>query len=370
VRGAVAGIGAAHDAAVAFPAGGGVAAANSASLRRNSTEMSSSPCPCAISRSYCASVDSTIGSSTPAARGHVVADAQVLAVQAHAEPRRVAAAHDVRCAVHEIPARARALAERVDELCSGRPCALRECHRLGDGLDDAGAHDLVGRLGGLSGAVRAEVRDGPAHGLEHGAGARERGRRPADHDGERAVARAFDAAAHGRVEEFDLARRQTPRRLAGRVRADGGAVDDERADAQAGQQAVDDVEHVGIGRHAEHDHVACPRETREIRARDDAERGGEFRGTPGRPVPDGVQPPRFAELARHAAAHGAETHESSLELRHRRLTGKTIVRPETRILASIVPDPRAGPARHRPAQKSSITLRALARAASVSAASR
>ena len=50
---------------------------------------------------------------------------------------------------------------------SGRPCGLRECHGLGDRLDDAGAHDLIGRLGGLAAADRAEVGDGLAHGRKH-----------------------------------------------------------------------------------------------------------------------------------------------------------------------------------------------------------
>ena len=55
-----------------------------------------------------------------------------------------------------------------------------EGHGLGAGADDAGAHDLVGGLGGLAGARRAEVLDGLAHGGEHRARAlrRPRGRRP------------------------------------------------------------------------------------------------------------------------------------------------------------------------------------------------
>src|SRR5207302_1814084 len=126
------------------------------------------------------------------------------------------------------PARARALAERVDELLerqSLRPC---ESHRLGDRLDDAGAHDLIGGLGGLTRAGGAEVRDGAAERLEEGPRELEARGRAAGHDGELRIARALDAAAHRAVEEFDAAGLEERGSLPGGLGADGRAVEHQR----------------------------------------------------------------------------------------------------------------------------------------------
>ncbi len=60
--------------------------------------------------------------------------------------------------MHEVPARARALAERVDHAIERQALRPRERHRFGNRLDDAGTHDLVGGLRGLAAAGRAEMR--------------------------------------------------------------------------------------------------------------------------------------------------------------------------------------------------------------------
>ena len=95
--------------------------------------------------------------------------------------------------------------------------APREGHGLGAGLDDAGAHDLVGGLGGLAGAARRRNASMvlPMR-CEHRPRALERPRVAADHDGERAVLRAFDAAADRRIEEL---RRRASRSSCAALRA-------------------------------------------------------------------------------------------------------------------------------------------------------
>ena len=71
------------------------------------------------------------------ARRHVVADPEVLGVQPHPETGRVGLAHHVGSAVHEVPAGAGALAERLDELVQRQALGVGERHGLGDRLDDA-----------------------------------------------------------------------------------------------------------------------------------------------------------------------------------------------------------------------------------------
>src|SRR4029077_19300454 len=88
----------------------------------------------------------------------------------------------------------------------GQALGARESHGFGDRLDDARAHDLVGCLGGLTRAYGPEVGDGAAERLQYRLRALERLGLAADHDGERAIARAFDSAAHRAVEEICAAR--------------------------------------------------------------------------------------------------------------------------------------------------------------------
>src|SRR4029077_17226315 len=112
---------------------------------------------------------------------HVVTDTEVLGVQPHTKARRVTAARHVRRTVHEIPARAGALAEGVDQFIEGQALGAGESHGFGDRLDDARAHDLVGCLGGLTRAYGPEVGDGAAERLQYRLGARlppVRGARP------------------------------------------------------------------------------------------------------------------------------------------------------------------------------------------------
>jgi hypothetical protein len=78
----------------------------------------------------------------------------------------------------------------------------------------------------------------------------------ADHDGERAVACAFDAAAHGRIEEIGAALAQPMRCRARGIGANGGTIDHQRSGFDCGKNGIDDREHVGIGGNAHHDGVA------------------------------------------------------------------------------------------------------------------
>ncbi len=148
--------------------------------------------------------------------------------------------------MHEVPARARALAERIDHAVERQPLRLREGHGLGNGLDDSRAHDLVGGFGRLAAAGVAEVGDGLAERRKYRTRTLERFCAAADHDGERGVAGSFGAATHGAVEKRSLSSVQ---QLCGPARgfgADGRAIDDERAGGKAGRKCRDDVEHVLI----------------------------------------------------------------------------------------------------------------------------
>jgi len=137
----------------------------------------------------------------------------------------------------KVPARARPVAEGLDQAVERQALGLGEGHRLGHRLDDAGAHDLVGGLGGLARAAPPEMRDRAAHGREHRTGAFERLGGTADHDRELAVARALDAAAHRCVEELDPLCREATRGLARGVGGDGRAIHHDRARAQPGASA-------------------------------------------------------------------------------------------------------------------------------------
>jgi hypothetical protein len=133
----------------------------------------------------------------------------------------------------------------------------------------------------------------------------------ADHDGERAVPRAFRAAADGSIEEMSAGIAQAMSRGACRVGADRGAVDDDGIALDRRQQFTDDREHIRIGGHARHDDVA---------------QGSEFDGLSYSPtagflregrcflsgaIPDRGQQAVLVKVARHAQAHRAQADESS-----------------------------------------------------------
>jgi hypothetical protein len=80
-----------------------------------------------------------------------------------------------------------AAGQRLADLGGIGAGAPGEGQGLGDGLDGQADDDLVGDLGGLAVAVRADVGDGLAHGVEEGLGLGEGLRRAADHDGQRRV---------------------------------------------------------------------------------------------------------------------------------------------------------------------------------------
>ena len=78
----------------------------------------------------------------------------------------------------------------------------------------------------------------------------------ADHDCERAIARAFDAAAHRRVEKLSTTLAQSLRSAACRVGTDSGAIDDDGVRAERRRDRVDDFEDIRIRGDAHHDYIA------------------------------------------------------------------------------------------------------------------
>ena len=119
-----------------------------------------------MSVAYSASIESTTGSDTPKRAAMSRQMREILGVQLDAKAGRITAAHHVRRAMHEVPARTGAGAERGHHAFERQPVRTRERHGFGAGADDAGAHDLVGGLGRLAGTRRTEVLDGLAHGRE------------------------------------------------------------------------------------------------------------------------------------------------------------------------------------------------------------
>ena len=145
------------------------------------------------------------------------------------KPAGYAAAHHVWSPVHEVPARAGALAQRVHNLIERQPLGTSKGHRFGHGFDDAGAHDLVGCLRCLTAAGRAEVRDGLAHGAQDRLRLSKGFWCATRHDGESRFLGAFDAAADGAIQKLHAAWLQEIARRAGRLGPDCGAIDDERS---------------------------------------------------------------------------------------------------------------------------------------------
>ena len=93
-------------------------------------------------------------------------------------------------------------------------------------------------------------------------------------------------------------------------------VDDDRALSRMRRDLACEREHVGIGRHAERDHVGCPRELGDRRRRVDAELGGDGLGFRVRAVPHVGEQARAREVAGHRMAHGAEAGERDFEFGH------------------------------------------------------
>ena len=155
----------------------------------------------------------------------------------------------------------------------------------------------------------------------------------AHHDGERGIARAFGAAAHGAIEEVRRAARAA---VCAAWRAVSAlTVEQSMTSAfgrEAGRERVDDVEHVLVGGDAEDDGVG-----------DAGERFGRIRRAECRARPraraafSGVrfqtpaEQPGAMEVARHVRSHRTETdeshaHRSALD-RPRAAAGATIESP-------------------------------------------
>ena len=116
-----------------------------------------------ISCAYCASVDSTTGSCAPCCAAISRQIRKSLACSRTRKPAGKLIVRHERRAIDEVPARARALAQELDQPIERQALGVRKGHRLADGLDDARTHDLIGGLRRLAGAARAEVGDGFPH---------------------------------------------------------------------------------------------------------------------------------------------------------------------------------------------------------------
>ena len=105
------------------------------------------------------------------------------------------------------------------------------------------------------------MEDVGAHFFEHGAGAFQVGGVAAHHEGEGACNGAAGAARHGRVDKGHALGLGGLGHLAGGGGCDGGAVDDQRAGRQLGQQlarAEEQAFHMlAGGQHADDDFGAC-----------------------------------------------------------------------------------------------------------------
>ena len=135
---------------------------------------------------------------------------------------------------------------------------LREMQRFGEALDDAGDANLVRHLGELPGAGRADQIAGAGIRGDDFFGAGERGGIAAAHHREHAVLGAGLAARHRRVDEVKAARLGFGVKLARDLRRCGGVIDDDRAFARAGENAIraeHHLAHVVVVADAGHDEV-------------------------------------------------------------------------------------------------------------------
>ena len=197
---------------------------------------------------------------------------------------------------------------------SGSPCALAKAIASATAWMTPAHMIWFVALAAWPEPARSEVRDGAAHGLQHRLGALEGWPRSAHHDGERAVARTFDATADRRIEEFRAAGGQPPGGFPRGIGAHRGAVDDERAGPQARQQAHRRCSSTSASAATQSTMTSHSRASAAgLALRRDVELGCEFVRQRGRAVPDRAQQPGLVQVARHAAAHGAEAGESRFE---------------------------------------------------------
>jgi hypothetical protein len=96
---------------------------------------------------------------------------------------------------------------------------------------------------------------------------------PSDHDDERCVARAFDAAADGAVKELGAAH-HVGRTLC-RLSTHRRAVEDETTGLQSRSELPDDIEYVGIGRDTDDDRIHFSSKARERERSLTAKLGGQ-----------------------------------------------------------------------------------------------
>ena len=190
---------------------------------------------------------------------------EILGVQLDAKARRITAAHHVRRAMHEVPARAGAGAERGHHALERQLVRARERHGLRAGADDAGAHDLVGGLGGLAGARGTEMFDGLAHRREDRACAR------SNAAGSPPVMMAsvpFCAPSTPPLTGASMnSRRRAARNSSAQRAVSALTVEQSMTSAplrKPGRQAFDDRADVRIGGDADHDRVDAARRSRRV----------------------------------------------------------------------------------------------------------
>ena len=165
-------------------------------------------------------------------------------------------------AVLHLPGLRRALGNGRDQLLDVEAGLLREMQSFGETLHDAGDADLVDHLGELAGARAAEEIAGARVGRDHLFGLGERRLVAAAHHGEHAILGAGLAARHRRVDEIEAAFFGFGVQLARDRGRGGGVIDDDRALAGAGVDAVlaeHDFAQVIVVADAGHDEVLAGR---------------------------------------------------------------------------------------------------------------
>lgn len=186
-----------------------------------------------------------------------------------------------------------------------------EAEGLGDGVDGLGDDELIGELGDLAAADRAEVGDVFADGLEDGEGALEVFRAAAGHDGEGGGLCADLAAGDGGVDPIDASGDFFCLGDAGGAEVDDEGVWVEAFDEAAGAEddGFDDVGHGEID--ADDAGAYLFGELGEGGGAAHAEGDGSLGGS-GAAIPDDDVGSGFMEVACIGAAHVAESDESDL----------------------------------------------------------
>src|SRR5574340_373181 len=190
--------------------------------------------------------------------------------------------------------------------------AACEKNRLGNALEGEADDDLVAALDDLAGAVAADVDDAAAEDLEQRAHLVEDRYFSADHDRERAFARAGFASGHRRVEHVHAALGERGGDATGGGRGDGAHVDDDVAGFGAlDEAAVAENDLLDVGRVGDD-------------GKGDVGFGCDLGGgalAEGPPYQDGLDAveaaavdgqlvPRAQQVFRHRAAHDAAADES------------------------------------------------------------